>query len=282
MVGVSGLPPRQGALRGARGRRGGRGRALLDQWRGWAASRPEYEHHDFDVIWFTIEQPPGWSSTFYVSLGEVRGLMLPKYPHHIQAGILLPTGEWKRWRQEGVAAVAERVRRFDPIFAPFADQPDGLHAVLPAGGHHSLRPRLGPRRPAADRRRRAHHEPGRRHRRQRGLATAAVAAQVLLPASGHGARSRTSPARKSSGCARPTCARCTGCSWAPRACCWARGARNPHRAVAGAETAADPPALAAAAAGPAPDLLRRAAAAAGSRLQLPGAGTGAGRFIASG
>src|SRR5713101_7248074 len=37
---------------------------------------PEYEHHDFDVIWFTIEQPPGWSSTFYVSLGDIRGLML--------------------------------------------------------------------------------------------------------------------------------------------------------------------------------------------------------------
>jgi 2-polyprenyl-6-methoxyphenol hydroxylase-like FAD-dependent oxidoreductase len=80
----------------------------------------EYEHHDFDVIWFTIEQPPGWSSTFYVSFGDVRGLMLPKYPHHIQAGILLPTGEWRRWRQDGVAAVAERVRRFDPIFAGFA------------------------------------------------------------------------------------------------------------------------------------------------------------------
>jgi 2-polyprenyl-6-methoxyphenol hydroxylase-like FAD-dependent oxidoreductase len=81
-----------------------------------------YEHHDFDVIWFTIEQPPGWSNTFYVSLGEtVRGLMLPKYPHHIQAGILLPTGEWRRWRQEGVAVVADRVRRFDPIFAGFAD-----------------------------------------------------------------------------------------------------------------------------------------------------------------
>ncbi len=82
--------------------------------------KPEYEHHDFDVIWFTIEQPPGWSSTFYVSLGDVRGLMLPKYPHHIQAGILLPTGAWRRWRQAGVAAVAERVRRFDPIFAGFA------------------------------------------------------------------------------------------------------------------------------------------------------------------
>ena len=89
---------------------------------------PEYEHHDFDVIWFTIEQPPGWSSTFYISLGAVRGLMLPKYPHHIQAGIILPTGEWRRWRQQGVAAVAERVRRFDPIFAGFAD---GLRDFTP-------------------------------------------------------------------------------------------------------------------------------------------------------
>jgi 2-polyprenyl-6-methoxyphenol hydroxylase-like FAD-dependent oxidoreductase len=26
--------------------------------------KAEYEHHDFDLVWFTIEQPPGWSSTF--------------------------------------------------------------------------------------------------------------------------------------------------------------------------------------------------------------------------
>jgi 2-polyprenyl-6-methoxyphenol hydroxylase-like FAD-dependent oxidoreductase len=84
--------------------------------------KPEYEHHDFDLVWFTIEQPPGWDSTFYVSLGkEVRGLILPKYPHHIQAGIALPTGEWRRWREDGVAAVASRVREFDPIFSDFAD-----------------------------------------------------------------------------------------------------------------------------------------------------------------
>jgi 2-polyprenyl-6-methoxyphenol hydroxylase-like FAD-dependent oxidoreductase len=81
---------------------------------------PAYEHHDFDIIWFTIEQPPGWTSTFYASFGEFRGLMLPKYPHHIQAGLILPTGEWKRWRDEGVAVVADRVRRFDPIFTEFA------------------------------------------------------------------------------------------------------------------------------------------------------------------
>src|SRR5499433_3004996 len=96
---------------------------------------PEYEHHDFDVIWFTIEQPPGWSSTLYVSLGEtVRGLMLPKYPHHVQAGIILPTGEWRRWRQDGVAAVAERVRRLDPIFTEFADRLRDFTAFFPLEG----------------------------------------------------------------------------------------------------------------------------------------------------
>jgi len=90
---------------------------------------PAYEHHDFDVIWFTIEQPPGWSSTLYVSLGErMRGLLLPKYPHHIQVGLILPTGEWRRWRQEGVAVVAERIRRFDPVVAGFAD---GLRDFTP-------------------------------------------------------------------------------------------------------------------------------------------------------
>jgi 2-polyprenyl-6-methoxyphenol hydroxylase-like FAD-dependent oxidoreductase len=94
----------------------------------------EYEHHDFDVIWFTIEQPPGWASTFYVSLGDVRGLMLPKYPHHIQAGLVLPTGEWKRWRDEGVAKVADRIRRFDPIFTEIADSLRDFKPFFPLEG----------------------------------------------------------------------------------------------------------------------------------------------------
>ena len=149
--------------------------------------KPAYEHHDFDIIWFTIEQPGGWSSTLHVSLSDrIRGLMLPKYPHHIQVGIILPTGEWRRWRQEGVAAVAERIRRFDPVVAGFADElrdftpffpleglirliddwaRDGLlligdaaHTMSPAGA-------IGV---------------------NVAIATAAVAAQVLYPRLGHG------------------------------------------------------------------------------------------------
>jgi 2-polyprenyl-6-methoxyphenol hydroxylase-like FAD-dependent oxidoreductase len=95
----------------------------------------EYEHHDFDLIWFTIEQPAGWSNTLHVSIGdEVGGLLLPKYPHHIQAGLALPTGQWRAWRKEGVAAVAERVRRFDPMFAEFADSLKDFTPFYPLEG----------------------------------------------------------------------------------------------------------------------------------------------------
>lgn len=89
-----------------------------------------YQHHDFDVIWFVIEQPPNWPNTIYFSLGsDVQGLMLPKYPHHIQAGIVLPAGAWQTWRAAGIATVAERVRRLDPtLFTEFAA---GLHDFKP-------------------------------------------------------------------------------------------------------------------------------------------------------
>jgi 2-polyprenyl-6-methoxyphenol hydroxylase-like FAD-dependent oxidoreductase len=88
-----------------------------------------YEHYDFDVLWFVIDQPPGWPNTIHISFGrELRGLLLPKYPAQIQAGLILPRNEWRRWRHEGVAAVADRVRRFDAIFTPFAD---GLRDFTP-------------------------------------------------------------------------------------------------------------------------------------------------------
>ena len=100
-----------------------------------AGFTPEYEHHDFDVIWFTIPQPPGWSSTLYISLGtHARGLMLPKYPHHIQVGLVMPPGQWKQWRKDGVAAVADRIRRFDPICAEFAGSLQDFTPFFPLEG----------------------------------------------------------------------------------------------------------------------------------------------------
>ena len=88
----------------------------------------EYEHDDFDVIWFVVEPPADWPKTIYFSVGKVPLLMLPKYPSQIQVGLLLTKADWRRWRQEGVAAVAARIRRLDPLFADFAA---GLHDFTP-------------------------------------------------------------------------------------------------------------------------------------------------------
>ena len=80
----------------------------------------EYEHDDFDVIWFVVAPPPDWDKTIYFSVGSTPFLLLPKYPNEVQAGLLLSKGEWRAWRQEGVAAVAERLRRLSPLFGDFA------------------------------------------------------------------------------------------------------------------------------------------------------------------
>ena len=168
------------------------------------------------MIWFTIPQPPGWHNTMLISLGETRGLLLPKYPNEIQAGIVLKRGEWKKWRAEGIAAVAARVRRFDPMFKEFADgltdftpffpldafikfiddwARDGLlligdaaHTMSPAGA-------IGV---------------------NVAIATAVVAAQEIFPAPWPRAVAFTPSCAASRRCARRTCGRSTRCSCAPR------------------------------------------------------------------
>ena len=89
----------------------------------------EYEHHNLDIIWFVVDRPADWPDTMYVLFGqETQGLILPKHPQQLQAGMVLQPDGWRHWRDEGVAAVAERVRRFDPSFTAFAD---GLHDFSP-------------------------------------------------------------------------------------------------------------------------------------------------------
>src|SRR5262245_3808191 len=88
----------------------------------------EYEHEDFDLIWFVVEPPPNWAKTIYFSLGKTPLLLLPKYPNHIQVGLILEKDVWRAWRKEGVAAVAARLRGLSPLFASFAD---GLRDFTP-------------------------------------------------------------------------------------------------------------------------------------------------------
>ncbi|HMC81954.1 MAG TPA: FAD-dependent monooxygenase, partial [Candidatus Polarisedimenticolia bacterium] len=79
----------------------------------------DYEHHDFDVIWFVVDPPPDWSRTIYFSIGATPLLLLPKYPDQIQVGLLLHPDEWRSWRKDGVEAVADRVRCLSPLFTEF-------------------------------------------------------------------------------------------------------------------------------------------------------------------
>ena len=95
----------------------------------------EYEHHEFDVIWFVVEPPPDWSKTIYFSLGGGTPLLLlPKYPNEIQAGLLLHVDEWRSWRKEGVEAVADRVRRLSPLFAEFVSRLRDFTPFFPLPG----------------------------------------------------------------------------------------------------------------------------------------------------
>ena len=109
---VTELVEEQGAVVGVRGRRhgaepfeiradvvvGADGRHSTTRRLGGFAT--EYEHDDFDVIWFIVEPPADWPKTIYFSVGKVPLLMLPKYPNEIQVGLLLVKEDWRRWRQE--------------------------------------------------------------------------------------------------------------------------------------------------------------------------------------
>jgi 2-polyprenyl-6-methoxyphenol hydroxylase-like FAD-dependent oxidoreductase len=197
---VDELVESDGKIRGVRGERGDVGRFEVradvvvgadgrhSLVRRLAGATIEYEYDNFDVVWFLARRPRTWYDTMYFVLGEdVQGVMLPRRAGEIQAGLLLPKGEWRHWRQRGVAHVADRVRRLDPVFGEFADGLRDFGAFFPLSGElrlvsewardgllligdaaHTMSPTWGVGVNVA-------------------LVTAAVAAQVIFPRLGRGA-----------------------------------------------------------------------------------------------
>lgn len=63
----------------------------------------EYEHHRFDLVWFTVPRPPEYDNhvRFFLTRGS-NYLMLPKYPNAIQCGLLVERGGYVKLRGKGI------------------------------------------------------------------------------------------------------------------------------------------------------------------------------------
>src|SRR5215471_10232102 len=94
----------------------------------------EYEHHDFDMIWFVVDPPPDWSRTIYFSVGTAPLLLLPKYPNQIQVGLVQRVGEWRDWIRRGTEEVRNHVASLSPLFTKFAAELRDLKPFFPLPG----------------------------------------------------------------------------------------------------------------------------------------------------
>jgi 2-polyprenyl-6-methoxyphenol hydroxylase-like FAD-dependent oxidoreductase len=75
----------------------------------------------------------------YFVLGQdVQAVVLPRHAGEIQVGLLLPKGEWKRWRDRGLAHVAARLRGLDPVLGAFVAGLRDFQAFYPLSGVLSL------------------------------------------------------------------------------------------------------------------------------------------------
>ena len=81
----------------------------------------EYQHHDFDIIWFVIEQPPRLAQ-YYLRLVGVRRARshAPEISAPYSGGICTPDGRMVALAGGWYCGSACYVRRFDPVFAEFA------------------------------------------------------------------------------------------------------------------------------------------------------------------
>lgn len=82
-----------------------------------------YSYYNNDIAWFTIERPENWNSALRIQFTD-RNLfiVLPKYPHHLQAGLFLPKGEWEQIREKSIEEMKNRLRESGGLFTDFAEE----------------------------------------------------------------------------------------------------------------------------------------------------------------
>ncbi len=81
-----------------------------------------YEDYNFDVLWFTIPKPAHFENSVKVFFnGKWNCLVLPKYPNHLQCGLLIAPHELTEIRKQGVGILKEALPGIHPAFKEFAD-----------------------------------------------------------------------------------------------------------------------------------------------------------------
>ena len=82
-----------------------------------------YEHHSFDVMWFTIPEPADTPPAFRMFMTPQRAyLALPKEPALIQCGMLLPAGGFASYQHGGIEALRAHLLAGPPLVHAFARQ----------------------------------------------------------------------------------------------------------------------------------------------------------------
>lgn len=82
-----------------------------------------FEDHDFDIIWFTIPKPKGYDNTVRAFFSSRHNyLALPKYPEHVQCGILIETGGYAKYRAAGIEFLREELLSAHPMLHEFAKE----------------------------------------------------------------------------------------------------------------------------------------------------------------
>lgn len=82
-----------------------------------------FESHRFDLIWFTIPKPAGYDNRVRFFLSRNRNyLILPKYPNHIQCGLVVEPGEFLKLHKNGIESLKNILRNSHPAIRAFTDR----------------------------------------------------------------------------------------------------------------------------------------------------------------
>ncbi len=80
------------------------------------------EDHKFDLIWFTLEKPADYNDKVQFHLSDACNyLILPKYPKHIQCGLVVEKGGYAKYAKQGIDSLRRILLNSNPMFHAFAE-----------------------------------------------------------------------------------------------------------------------------------------------------------------